>query len=74
MTEHTAETEAPCASDLPWVAHRPEDMSKDLSNIICPGVDGIIATGLPNHTAMQIVDAHNGCFTAHDTDQITLTY
>lgn len=64
--------DTPCTSDYPWVAHRPADMPDDMSNVICPGCDVVIATRLPNRVAMGIADAHNGTFTPHETDGTTL--
>jgi hypothetical protein len=47
-------------------------MPDDMSNVICPGCDVLIATRLPNRVAMGIADAHNGTFTPHETDGTTL--
>lgn len=63
-----------CPSQYPWQAHRTADMDKNLSNVICPAGDLMIATQLPNRVAMQIADAHNGLFTEHGTDQTSLIH
>lgn len=66
--------DTPCPSDYPWQAHRPKDMDPEFSNVICPGVDVIIASRLPNREAMEIADCHNGMFTEHATDKTSLIH
>lgn len=68
------EPDVPCPSHYPWQAHRPADMDKSRSNVICPGADLIIACNLPNRKAMEIADAHNGMFTEHGTDKTSLIH
>lgn len=72
MPDSKRKYDADCPSNHMWVAHRPKGVQPFFSDVICEATDTVIAAKLPNRTAMEIADCHNGFITPHENDKKTI--